>query len=143
MADERKNFRRFTYADADNDRSHPFMFEMIGNFDIGAEKLEGAQLATSIKLTNAILSLWRLPDEAVKFHREMNPGKTCPGSSVGKAPFLQLVREWRSVDISPADANKIIETWLSPAWFAAITKAEKDEIHRLANELRKASGQQL
>lgn len=129
------------YNDPDPDRIHPFMFEMIGNFDVGAEKLEGAQLATSVKLTNAILKLWKLPEAQIKFHREMNPAKTCPGSAVNKDAFIQLVRDWRSVEMSPEDANKIISTWLSPAWFAASTKAEKDEIHRLANELRKASGQ--
>jgi hypothetical protein len=117
------------------------MFEMIGNFDVGAEKLEGAQLATAVKLTSLILTLWNLPDDQIKFHREMNPAKTCPGSSVNKAPFVELVRDWRNVVITPDDANKIISTWLSPAWFAAVTTAERDEIHRLANELRKASGQ--
>lgn len=129
------------YNDADLDGVHPFMFEMIGNFDVGAEKLEGAQLATAVKLTNAIISLWKLPESQIKFHRELNPAKTCPGSSVSKASFLALVRDWRSADMSPADANTIISKWLSPAWFAAATKAEKDEIHRLAEELRKASGQ--
>ncbi|RCW47638.1 peptidoglycan recognition protein family protein [Paenibacillus prosopidis] len=129
------------YNDSSPDRIHPFMFEMIGNFDVGAEKLEGAQLATSVKLTNAIITLWKLPEAQIKFHREMNPAKTCPGSAVNKGVFIQLVRDWRNAEMSPADANKIISTWLSPAWFAASTKAERDEIHRLANELRKASGQ--
>ncbi|OBZ09418.1 hypothetical protein A7975_25320 [Bacillus sp. FJAT-26390] len=129
------------YNDPDNDRIHPFMFEMIGNFDVGAEKLEGAQLATAVKLTSSIMTMWKLPEAQIKFHREMNPGKSCPGSSVNKTSFLELVRDWRNVDMSPADANKIISNWLSPAWFAASSKAERDEIHRLANELRKASGQ--
>lgn len=129
------------YNDPDPDRIHPFMFEMIGNFDVGAEKLEGAQLASAVKLTSQIAAMWKLPDSQILFHREMNPAKTCPGSSVSKAAFLELVRDWRDVDMNAADANKIISTWLSPAWFAATTKAEKDEIHRLANELRKASGQ--
>ncbi len=129
------------FNDSDRDGIHPFMFEMIGNFDTGAEKLEGAQLATAVKLTSAILKLWNLPDSQIKFHREMNPTKTCPGSGVSKASFVQLVQDWRSSEMSIEDANKIIATWLSPAWFAATTKAERDEIHRLANELRKASGQ--
>ncbi|CAM3979399.1 peptidoglycan recognition protein family protein [Paenibacillus alkaliterrae] len=129
------------FNDPDHDRIHPFMFEMIGNFDIGAEKLEGSQLAAAVKLTNAILTMWKLPHEQIKFHREMNPGKTCPGSGINKSAFVQLVRDLPSMELSVDDANKVIENWLSPAWFAASTKAEKDEIHRLANELRKASGQ--
>lgn len=39
------------------------------------------------------------------------------------------------------DANKIIEAFLSPMWFFVTSQEDKDEIHRLANELRKASGQ--
>jgi hypothetical protein len=41
--------------------------------------------------------------------------------------------------ISQDDAEKIIRL-LSAAWYAATTKADKDEFHRLANEVRKASG---
>jgi len=43
--------------------------------------------------------------------------------------------------LSPVDANKIIETFLSPMWFFVSSQEDKDEIHRLAEELRKASGQ--
>lgn len=129
------------FNDSDVDGVHPYMFEMIGNFDIGAEKLEGSQLATAVKLTTAVTTLWKLSENEIRFHREMNPQKTCPGSGVNKASFVKLVREWRSSELSAADANKIIANLLSPAWFAAKTKAEKDEIHRLANELRRSSGQ--
>ncbi|GIP56168.1 M23 family metallopeptidase [Paenibacillus vini] len=40
-----------------------------------------------------------------------------------------------------ADANKIINQWLKPAYGAAKTPTEKKEIGRLADELRVASGQ--
>ncbi|WP_284639382.1 N-acetylmuramoyl-L-alanine amidase [Paenibacillus silviterrae] len=43
--------------------------------------------------------------------------------------------------LSVEDANKMIETFLSPMWFFVTSQEDKDEIHRLANELRKASGQ--
>lgn len=43
--------------------------------------------------------------------------------------------------LRPEDANKIIETFLSPMWYFVTSQEDKDEIHRLANELRKASGQ--
>lgn len=43
--------------------------------------------------------------------------------------------------LSAEDANTIIETFLSPMWFFVTTQEDRDEIHRLANELRKASGQ--
>ncbi|MDR6549979.1 N-acetylmuramoyl-L-alanine amidase [Paenibacillus qinlingensis] len=43
--------------------------------------------------------------------------------------------------LSSEDANKIIETFLSPMWFFVTSQEDKDEIHRLANALRLASGQ--
>lgn len=42
--------------------------------------------------------------------------------------------------LNPSDALKLIETFLSPRWFFASSSEDKDEIHRLADELRKASG---
>lgn len=42
--------------------------------------------------------------------------------------------------LSPKDANKIIG-FLSAAWNCCTTKEDRQEMHRLANELRKASGQ--
>lgn len=41
--------------------------------------------------------------------------------------------------MDPADAEKIIG-FLQAAWRAATTQADKDEFHRLANEVRKAAG---
>lgn len=42
--------------------------------------------------------------------------------------------------LQPEDANKIIR-FLSAAWFICKTEEDRQEFHRLANELRKASGQ--
>ncbi len=41
------------------------------------------------------------------------------------------------------DANKIISTFLQPIWDFVSSQEEKDEIHRLANEMRKVSGQPI
>lgn len=131
------------FNDVDQDGRHPFMFEMIGNFDIGAEQLKTPQLDSAVGLTKAILDRWRLPAAAIKFHREMQPSKTCPGSAIDKSWFVGLVTSNEKDKLSERDANRIITTWLQPAWGTAKTKEEKDEIHRLANELRKASGQRI
>ncbi|MEC0093428.1 M23 family metallopeptidase [Paenibacillus macquariensis] len=45
------------------------------------------------------------------------------------------------VKVDKKDANAIIDTYLKPAWGAAKTPADKQEIGRLADELRVASGQ--
>lgn len=78
------------YNDSDDDGVHPFMFEMIGNFDIGHETLEGAQLKAVLQLTAAVLDIWQLPLAKIRFHREMS-AKTCPGSSIDKAGFVAQV----------------------------------------------------
>ena len=48
--------------------------------------------------------------------------------------------------VDKVDANKLIDTYLKPAWGAAKAKGDNagmTEANRLANELRKASGQPL
>ncbi|WP_217596565.1 DUF1906 domain-containing protein [Cohnella sp. GbtcB17] len=47
--------------------------------------------------------------------------------------------EEEEITMKPEDAEKIIK-FLSAAWFAATTKADKAEFNRLANEVRKAAG---
>lgn len=80
------------YNDADDDGVHPYMFEMIGNFDIGQERLEGAQRRTVMGLTAAVIDLWNLTLDNVRFHREMST-KTCPGSGIDKSEFVAEVSQ--------------------------------------------------
>ncbi|WP_206186510.1 N-acetylmuramoyl-L-alanine amidase [Thermoflavimicrobium daqui] len=76
------------YNDPDDDHVHPFMFEMVGNFDIGHDKLDGVQLDTALR----ICRFFHIKQGAViKFHNEMTDKKTCPGSGVDKAWFVDLV----------------------------------------------------
>lgn len=70
-----------------------FMFEMIGNFDLGNDRLEGAQLAATIAVIRGVQRQFRLPAEALLFHNEVPvTEKTCPGTSVSKRAILELVR---------------------------------------------------
>jgi hypothetical protein len=70
-----------------------FMFEAIGNFDEGFDKLEGEQLASVILVIRAVQRRFRLPPEALLFHREVPlTAKTCPGTSISKADILARVR---------------------------------------------------
>lgn len=79
------------FNDPSNDRRHPFMFELIGNFDKGYEKLEGAQLATAIGLCKALMKFANRKSDMVKFHREMTDQKTCPGSGIEKSWIIGLI----------------------------------------------------
>lgn len=71
--------------------AHPFMFEMVGNFDVGNDKLDGAQLETAVKITRHF-GRKGIP---FHFHNEFTDLKTCPGSGVNYEVFKALVDgEW-------------------------------------------------
>jgi lysozyme len=58
-----------------------------------------------------------------------------------RSRYCKNETEKEDVKVDKDDANKIIDTWLKPAWAAAKNAAEKTEIGRLADQLRVASGQ--
>ncbi len=79
--------------------SGPFMFETIGNFDRGRDRWEGAQRAATLAVIAAILEHFRLPAEALRFHRDLRrpgepPPKTCPGTSLDYAAVLAALAEF-------------------------------------------------
>lgn len=160
----------YDHNDSDKDGVHPFMFEMIGNFDKGAEGLKGAQLETTLGLCRGIMAKWQLGTSTIHFHREMQSGKSCPGSGIDKAQFIRQVMDYEPSTIeasglspaSPIEAVKpplpaeplpaalteevaqtIIKNYLQPAWADAQSREQKDEIHRIADEIRKAAGIKL
>jgi hypothetical protein len=70
-----------------------FMFEVIGNFDHGHDRLEGAQLASVIAVIETVQARFRLPVQALLFHRDVpQTEKTCPGTTVDKGDVLRRVR---------------------------------------------------
>jgi N-acetylmuramoyl-L-alanine amidase len=73
-----------------------FMFEAIGNFDLGADQLDGAQLESVAAVIRIVQRQFRLPVPALLFHREVpQTDKTCPGTSVLKSDILRRVAAWR------------------------------------------------
>ncbi len=75
---------------------HVFMFETIGDFDTGKDPLTGDQLDAVLHVVASLQRHFSLTDpESVKFHNQMS-GKTCPGSSIDRAGFLQQVAEKRA-----------------------------------------------
>ena len=69
----------------------PFMFEMIGDFDKGKDPFDGPQRETALQVVAHILHRFKLPTEALHFHREMST-KTCPGSGIDYAKTLADVK---------------------------------------------------
>jgi hypothetical protein len=66
----------------------PFMIEMVGDFDIGHDVLEGAQRQAVIEVVAGILSAWALGAADIYFHNELGSSKTCPGTSVVKKDLV-------------------------------------------------------
>jgi hypothetical protein len=67
-----------------------FMVEMLGDFDAGKDKLEGAQLDAMLKLQRFLTTEC---GAEIMFHREHAP-KTCPGTGIDKMAFLKQVRNY-------------------------------------------------
>ena len=74
-----------------------FMFETIGNFDIGHDRLIGAQLTSVIRVISAVQNYFDLPAQSLLFHREVPlTDKTCPGTSVDKGEILGMLRGYKA-----------------------------------------------
>lgn len=62
----------------------PFMFETIGNFDVGEDALTPSQHDAVLLVIAKMWERFALPSSSLRFHREMNPGKSCPGTGIDK-----------------------------------------------------------
>lgn len=79
-----------------NMNADAFMFEAIGNFDEGNDRLDGAQLAAVVGVIDIVQRHHLLPVQALLFHREVpQTKKTCPGTSIEKLDILMAVAQRR------------------------------------------------
>jgi hypothetical protein len=69
----------------------PFMFEMIGDFDVGRDRFEGSQRDTTLEVIALVQERFGLSPESLVFHKSMS-SKTCPGSAIGYDEVLAAVR---------------------------------------------------
>lgn len=84
-----------------------FMFEAIGNFDAGHDRLEGEQLTSVVHVIRAVQRRFRLPPEALLFHRDVPvTAKTCPGTTVDKAEILARVTRLQLPQVTPLAATQ-------------------------------------
>lgn len=78
-----------------NSAAGPFMFETVGDFDLGRDPFAEAQKESVLKVTACLLDKHELGIEAVRFHNELS-SKTCPGSGIDRLSFLAEVAARRS-----------------------------------------------
>ena len=77
-----------------------FMIELIGNFDKGRDRLQGAQLASLIGTCNCVQRHFELPVQALLFHRDVpQADDTSPGTGIVKADIL---RELKALRLAPS-----------------------------------------
>ena len=69
----------------------PFMIEMVGDFDEGADPFDGPQRESAVAVVAHLLRRFSLNTTAVKFHREIGAATTCPGAGVQRDAFLEDV----------------------------------------------------
>ncbi len=79
-----------------NSVAGPFMFETIGDFDLGRDRFEGAQREAVIEVIARVQMRFGLPVEALRFHNQMTDQKTCPGTAIKFEEILNAVRERRA-----------------------------------------------
>jgi hypothetical protein len=69
-----------------------FMFEMIGNFDDGCDRFDGAQRDATLAVIDIVQRHFHLPVHALLFHREVpQTEKSCPGTSINKGDVLRAL----------------------------------------------------
>jgi hypothetical protein len=80
-----------------------FMFEMIGNFDEGHDRFDGAQRAATLAVIDAVQARFSLPVHALLFHREVpQTDKTCPGTGIDKGDVLRALAARRAATAGTA-----------------------------------------
>lgn len=68
----------------------PFMFETVGNFNVGSDPFRDPQRLTVLTVIALVQRRFGLPSMALRFHREM-ANTDCPGSSLNKSTIIQAV----------------------------------------------------
>ena len=88
-----------------NEKFGPFMFEMIGNFDMGNDPFDGEQRNTALQVIALVQSRFDLEPTTLKFHNEMS-AKSCPGSSLDYSDILAGVQACKEARQAAGNASR-------------------------------------
>lgn len=88
--------------------SGAFMVEMIGNFDRGHDRLEAAQLESTLYVIETIQCRFGLPVHALLFHREVpQTDFSCPGTGIEKRDLLLKLMARRPREADHAEISAV------------------------------------
>jgi hypothetical protein len=77
-----------------NANEGPFMIEMAGDFDIGGDPFCPPQSTSAYRVVGLLCLYFSLRAQDVRFHREFNAAKSCPGTQLALEPFrAEVVKE--------------------------------------------------
>lgn len=96
-----------------NSMAGPFMFEMVGDFDKGRDRLEGTQLDTVSGVIACVQEHFSLGPESLRFHRSMTNLKSCPGTAVELDQVKAAVEAARTA-LRSAGTARGAEAWAGP-----------------------------
>lgn len=88
-----------------NEKFGPFMFEMIGNFDIGHDPFDGAQRDAALQVIDLVQSRFELAPNTLMFHNAMST-KSCPGGSLNYSEILAGVKACKEARQAVGDASR-------------------------------------
>ncbi|HVQ74876.1 MAG TPA: caspase family protein [Candidatus Binatia bacterium] len=97
-----------------NSMAGPFMFETIGDFDRGQDRLEGVQLAAVVGVIARMQQRFGLGADSLRFHRSMTNLKSCPGTGVDLDEMKVAVGHARTELGRGGPAARVIDAWTGP-----------------------------
>ena len=68
----------------------PFMFEIVGDFDLGRDVLDGAQRQAVVDVIALAQARFGLAPETLMFHNQA-ANKSCPGSAIDFGAFVRRI----------------------------------------------------
>jgi hypothetical protein len=90
----------------------PFMFETIGDFDRGRDRLSGSQREAVVGVIALVQQHFRLGPDSLRFHRSMTQQKTCPGNALDLDDLKSEVAAARAA--VPAGGASRRAVWAGP-----------------------------
>jgi len=89
-----------------NRQAGPFMFEIIGDFDVGKDPFDGAQREAVFQVIVLVQQHFGLAPETLVFHNMMST-KTCPGSAIAYDACVEEVRKRQARGRRGAEARAL------------------------------------